>query len=111
MNESLPLTLVVARWENLAADFLRERGWHVLRPEDKPPAEPERWMSPKELAAIAGLSPSGIWRRLHAPGCPPYDAQRGIKRIVQVLVSDALLAYVGRPKQPGLQPHRAAPTM
>lgn len=91
------LTMDVETMNALCIAHLQAQGFIVTR------AEGFRGMiTPGQVAKEAGLSPSGLWRRLHHVDCPAFEREEGNGgRILRLRPTPALMAWLTQPKQQG----------
>jgi hypothetical protein len=85
---------------NWAIDWLRSRGFSITRPADAIHAGEK--MSPGELRRRVGLKSAAFHKRLYHSRCPIYRAEYGPSmRLLWILATPELLAWLGRPLAPG----------
>lgn len=88
---------VLQQW---AQGFLEAKGATVLWPGDE-----QAWLTPAELyrslPAAGRISMPGFHSRLRSDACPKVPRRTKGGRLVALVPSDALQAYLTRPIQPG----------
>lgn len=79
-----------------AIEYVRCRGCFVREPDNR-----AEWLTPAQIAAKVGLKGTALFKRLRSSNCPPFEYERGKKRITLLLAHEKLMAFLRQPKQPG----------
>jgi len=91
---------------NFAIEWLHQRGFAITRRNGD-----TRWLTPTELRDrhAPHLTPQALYIRLGHRSCPVFEARRGATgRLIELVPTPELIAWVSRGKQRGKMLERSA---